>query len=282
MRALKLFHALGLLLAFCLSGAALAAPRVVVSVAPLHSLVSVLMQGVAEPVLLFEQGIKAESELDMFQKAELITADMLVWSGAGLETPLARALEQSPMLQQKLITLSNYLPLLRRAGYVGMDAERPTSRDAAFWSDPRLTIMAVRLLTPRLVWLDPDHQEIYLDNEIRLIEQLKGLGQEISGLLAPYYDIPASALAGVDQYFSHRYLDTLGAATDGMDGLYKVATHPAATCARADDSTETPIAGPAYYFTTMRQTAHDVAGCMQRLHTHKTAVNRQDALRGDS
>lgn len=279
MRALKLLQSLGLLLAFGISGSVVAEPRVVVSLAPLHSLVSALMQGVTEPVLLFERDVDADSKLDPFQKGRMITADMLVWVGPGLETPLAQMLEQSPMLRNKLITLSNYLPLLRHAGYAGLGTSRQSAHDMTFWSDPRLAIMAVRMITPRLVRLDPDHQEIYLDNEIALIKQLQDLEQEISDLLAPYGAGSALQIAGVDQYFRHRYLASAAFETDNGGSLRKVSTSIAATCTHTNDNAATLTPGSDYYFAAMRQTAQAVAGCMQRLEAAKTVSNQNGPVR---
>jgi zinc transport system substrate-binding protein len=266
----KIIQLLGLVLIFNGIAAADTEPRVVVSLSPMHSLVSALMRGVAEPVLLYDRGVRDGIELDPFQKAQVITADMLIWTGPGLETGLARTVDQTPLLQYKLLTLSNYVPLLPRAVYQGDGADRQSAYDLAFWNDPRLAIMAVRMITPRLVRLDPAHQEVYLDNEIALIKRLKGLEKEVAAMLAPYDGLSADVRAGLDQYFMHRYLAADGFADHRNGRAQKVSTASAATCLPIDIDSQILTPGPDYYFKSMRQTTDAVIACIQRSNSKKS------------
>ena len=71
--------------------------NVVVSIAPLHSLMSSLMKGAGKPTLLYDENFDQTTALDPFQKSHVITADMTVWVGSGLEASLghgARRREQ--------------------------------------------------------------------------------------------------------------------------------------------------------------------------------------------
>ena len=273
MRALKIFQLLGLMLAFCGTASVVAEPRVVVSLSPMHSLVSALMQGVAKPILLFDRAMQDGAELDPFQKAQVITAYMLIWTGPGLETSLASTVEQIPLLQNKLFTLSNYIPLLPHEAYAGDRADRQSAYDLTFWNDPRLAIMAVRMITLRLVRLDPAHQEVYLDNEITLIKRLKGLEKEVAAILAPYEGLSADAQQGLDQYFTHRYLASGTFGGEDKGSLHKVSTASAAACIPAKNASQTLSPGPDYYFNSMRQTAQTVVSCMQGSKSQKTLAN---------
>jgi ABC-type Zn uptake system ZnuABC Zn-binding protein ZnuA len=138
------------------------------------------------------------------------------------------------------------------------------------------------MLTPRLVRLDPDHQEVYLDNEIALIAQLKGLEQEISGILSPYEVGPVFAVPGVDQYFKHRYLASSTAVDESLGDVYKVSSNPVTTCSHTDNIAHMATPGPDYYFTTMRQTARTVAGCLRQADNRKTATNLRGVLNRES
>ena len=77
-----------------------AVPKVVVSIKPLHSLVSGVMEGVGEPNLLLEGNASVHvysmrpSEVSMLQQAELF-----FWIGPQLET----------FLEKPLASLINYL-----------------------------------------------------------------------------------------------------------------------------------------------------------------------------
>jgi zinc transport system substrate-binding protein len=86
-----------------------AEPRVTVSIGPLHALAADLMQGVAEPILLYDRDPDVDAALDPFQQARIITSDILIWTGPGLESSLAQTLDRMPVLRNKLLTLSKQL-----------------------------------------------------------------------------------------------------------------------------------------------------------------------------
>lgn len=64
------------------SSSASAKPKVVVSLPPLHSLVSRMLQGVAEPELLMDQRLDTRLvDLNGRQVEALRRADLMIWSG---------------------------------------------------------------------------------------------------------------------------------------------------------------------------------------------------------
>lgn len=178
-----------LLLAF--SSGTIAAPKVVVSIPPLHSLVSGLMTGVSEPVLLIDSDKIDKGKLTATQKLQLISADMIIWVGAGLEKQIASTVQnEMPAIDRNMYALSNHLPLLPKSSNTPVQLLLPQERqqysDLNFWADPKLAAMAVRHITPKLVRLDPDNAETYLDNEIKLLARIKKMGQHLAETLAPY------------------------------------------------------------------------------------------------
>jgi len=75
------------------SASAVAAPDVVVSIRPLHGLVSAVMDGVGEPVLLLDGAESPHSyALTPSDASALANADMVLWVGEPLETFLERPL----------------------------------------------------------------------------------------------------------------------------------------------------------------------------------------------
>lgn len=275
MRNIKINRCLAVLFVMFISaGPVSASPRIVVSIPSLHSLVSALMEGVAEPQLLLSQDINYSGKMDPFQKSRLITADIVIWVGPGLEAPIVQALDQLPSLDNKMLALSDYVPLLPHNDLEGSATSRQVSRDLKFWSDPRLAIMAIRMITPRLVRLDPKHQELYLDNEIALIKKLKILEQEITTLFAPYTIQRGNTLAGVDRYFSHRFVATTDAGAIRSDRLRKVSMNDSTTCVPDKKSGEKNVSSRSYYFETMRLTAKSVYSCFERHQRHATTSNQ--------
>ncbi|MBW3097069.1 zinc ABC transporter substrate-binding protein [Pseudohoeflea coraliihabitans] len=85
--------ALVLLSAVFAGGSALAAPRVVATIKPLHSLVAAVMDGVAVPDLLIDGGGSPHGyQLKPSQAAALQDADLVVWIGPELEGFMVKAL----------------------------------------------------------------------------------------------------------------------------------------------------------------------------------------------
>ena len=238
------------------AGHAFAGPKVLVSVAPLHSLVSSLMKGAGQPELLMQE--VGHTRLSSEQVRAVIQADMIIWSGAGLETALANTLDHSvPAAKHNLVTLSNTVPLLTRRDIQPRQllADRQATRDLEFWMDPRLAIMAVRNLTPRLVRLDPDNQELYLDNEIALIKELKHLEREISQTLLPAGGTMMASASDTSPYFAHRFNVPL--ATKG----HMVKARCTGPMATSHPGTKHALnAGPGFYFSMMRNRANSLAG----------------------
>lgn len=73
---------------------ALAAPQVVVSIKPIHSLVAAIMQGVGEPSLIVEGAASAHTySLRPSNARALENADVVFWVGPGLEAFLEKPLD---------------------------------------------------------------------------------------------------------------------------------------------------------------------------------------------
>lgn len=238
-----------------------AGPRVVVSIAPLHSLVLALMEGAAEPVLLYDKNVDSP-QMDAFQKSLMITADMVVWVGPELESPVAESLEKIPVTNRKVITLSKHMPLL------AVSSSTPSNplqlkRDPRFWSDPRLAIAAVQKITPELVRLDPEHQELYLDNEVALIKKLRNLEKEITAMLLPLNSIQESSIQ--DQYFSHRFVAHYPVSSSETNGNFQTVSNKNLTsCSKAKRQQGTQLEmGTSLYFDAIYETARILSTCTQ-------------------
>ena len=242
------------------------APNVVVSNPELHSLVSGLMRGAGAPLLLLDQGCSEQETLGAFQKARLLTADIVIWSGPGCEASIARTLKELPALNNKLLTLSKYVPLLSLGVHDEPSASRLLNRDQEFFGDPKLAIMSVRMMTPRLVRLDPDNTELYLDNEIALIDRIKRLENEIHTVLPVNTNMPSNALVGVDRYFFHRFFVTKKAEPSEVNGYRKVATgaHADSVCNVSESRNRDLKPGPAFYFESMRRAAGSITRCAKK------------------
>ncbi|WP_417691735.1 zinc ABC transporter substrate-binding protein [Roseibium sp.] len=91
--ALALGLPLSAALAIATSPQAYAAPGVVVTIKPIHSLVAAVMQGIGAPELLIEGSTSPhELALKPSQAAKLQKADLIIWVGENLESALEKPL----------------------------------------------------------------------------------------------------------------------------------------------------------------------------------------------
>ncbi|MCG5494458.1 zinc ABC transporter substrate-binding protein [Ectothiorhodospira variabilis] len=85
-----------------------AAPQVVVSIPPIHNLVSGVMDGVGEPTLLVPAGASPHSySMRPSDRRQMQSADVLVWVGPHLETFLERPIATLPESVRKVTLLKD-------------------------------------------------------------------------------------------------------------------------------------------------------------------------------
>ena len=121
--------AVGLLSATALFGmpkAAVASPEVVDSIKPIHSLVSMVMEGVGEPPLIIDGGSSPHTySLRPSDAKALQSADIVFWGGEDLETFLEKPLDTLSAEAKKVSLLSTpdveLLPFREGGAFEGHD-----------------------------------------------------------------------------------------------------------------------------------------------------------------
>jgi len=182
------------------------APRVVVSIKPIHSLVAGLTQGALEPELLVQGDTSPfDHTLSESQAESLASADVLIWVGPELESFLAEPIETLPERVWVIELLSNdALKILPSRHNEGM-------RDPFFWLDDRNGLILLDQLTRLFIELDPTRSHIYVRNRRGMLARLSQLDREHeygyrglrAGLGLQYHDTL--------QYFEQAYaLEMLG------------------------------------------------------------------------
>ncbi len=196
------------------------APRVVVSIAPVHSLVAGVMAGVGAPTLLIRGGASPhDAGLRPSGARALGAADLIVWVGPALETflekPLgalagaARILTLTEAPGMRLLRLRKggaFEPHTAPAG--GQEAGRagePQGRNPHLWLDPRNAMRAVRLTAEILTELDAENGAAYGANAARLVARLDRLDRELRARLAPVKGLPYVVFHDAYAYFEARY-----------------------------------------------------------------------------
>lgn len=204
-----------------------AAPRVVVTVKPLHSLVAGVMAGVGVPELIIRgAGSPHTYNLKPSEARLLDGAQVVFWIGESLETFMAAPLAAlgSRARVVALLHAPGVAPLRGRGG--GPWEEHPGSEaagagehvdatyDGHLWLDPAKAQVIARTVAAVLGESDPAQRERYADNADRMIARIAVLDAELGGTLAPVRDVPYVVFHDAYQYFeTHFALRAVGSVT---------------------------------------------------------------------
>lgn len=219
--------------------AAEAAPKVVVSLKPIHSLVAGVMAEVGEPMLLVKGSASPHAySLRPSDAQALSEAELVIWVGDAMESFLARPL-RTLAGDAEVITLSALpeMTLLesRRggawaphvedestsgqpsAGHGGDEHEHahgPGGHNLHLWLDPDNAIATVQAAVAALSRIDPDHGTNYARNGNALIGRIAALDREMRAELAPVKDTPFVVFHDAYPYLeAHFGLNAVGAVT---------------------------------------------------------------------
>jgi len=253
------------------SGTAMAAPRVVASIKPVHSLVSAVMAGVGEPALIVKGAASPHTySLRPSDAAALESADIVFWTGHGMELFLANALDTlSPQAEVVELAESPGIALLpvreggafepHSHGDEGHDhhdhdhdhEHEHEEGDMHFWLDPQNARLMVSRIATVLAEADPENAAAYDANAEAELLRLDALEAELQQTLAPLAEKPFIVFHDAYQYFEHRFgLDVAGTVTvspDAMPGAARIdelrakVTELGATCVFAEPNFEPAI-----------------------------------------
>jgi zinc transport system substrate-binding protein len=211
-----------LLLGPCPLFAAESAPRVVVSIKPIHALVAGVMQGVGEPQLLVAgSGSPHGYSLRPSEARMLAAADLVVWVGPELEGFLSKPLTtlgpNARQLELMKVLKAQLLPLRSGGRWAAHDhdgheesadehqAQGQKAMNPHLWLSPVIAQQIVALTAEVLGVMDPGHRKTYEQNSANLHQRLAALHQQISAKLAPVKDVPYVVFHDAYPYFEAAY-----------------------------------------------------------------------------
>ena len=205
-----------------------AAPLVVATVAPVHSLVAMVLGEAGSPVLLVPPGTSPHGfALRPSQARALDRAALVFWIGPGLENwlvgPLATLAGDARSVARA--DTPGLVVYARRAGgrWPGNghedgqgheDADEQGhdhgsggigDRDMHMWLDPRNASLWVEVIAGELARLDPSNASLYAANAAAARAGLAALEDEIAGLLAPVRSVPYVVHHDAYRYFEERF-----------------------------------------------------------------------------
>jgi zinc transport system substrate-binding protein len=208
-----------------IAGAAADAPRVVVSIKPVHSLVAGVMDGVGNPELLIHgSGSPHTYSLRPSEAQALQEADVVFWIGEELEGFLARPLQNLPRAAA-VVALHEADGVRLLAGREGGAWEAHAHHDSGHehahegadmhvWLDPVNAQAMVAAIARELSAIDPQNEETYASNAAVLHQRLEELDTTLQDQLEPVQNDPYIVFHDAYQYFEDRYdLNTVGSIT---------------------------------------------------------------------
>lgn len=197
---------------------ALAAPNVVATIKPLHSLVAGVMEGVGTPELLIEGAASPHGfSLRPSDAGKLESADLVFWIGEDLETfldgPLDTLSAGATKVEMMNIEGMNIRELregglfevhshddeheeheheehaedehVDEDGHAHEDEHDHEHGDAHLWLDPQNARLMVAAIADALIAADPENAEAYNANGQALAARLDALQAEIDARLEP-------------------------------------------------------------------------------------------------
>ena len=178
-----------------------AAPRVVVSVKPVHSLVAGVMEGVGAPRLLITGGASPHTySLKPSDARALAQADIVFVVGGALESFLGKPL--SALVQGGRLVELTALPGLAPAG---RSRRGRGSMDPHIWLDVANAKVIVAIIARVLDDADAANGRRYAANAERLLARLDGLDADLARTLAPVENVPYVVFHDAYGRFERRY-----------------------------------------------------------------------------
>ena len=225
------------------ASAASAAPEVVVSIKPIHSLVASIMKGVGEPKLIVEGAASPHTFTMKPSNARAVEgADMVFWMGPGMEAFLKKPLEalasDATVVELDDAEGLTKLPFRKGGafeahdhGHEGHEHDHEETAeddhdhghddhaveaagdhhhdhgefDTHLWLDPMNAKAMAAAIEKSLAEADPENADAYAANLVSLNGRIDALDKEIAETVAPVMDKPFIVFHDAYQYFEDHY-----------------------------------------------------------------------------
>jgi len=184
------------------------ATNVVVSIRPIHSIVSALMEGVSEPRLLLDSNESAHTfHLKPSQLKLLSNADLLITIGDSFESGLSKVIRNID--QNYRLNLSEIKELqiydFRDHNEIEHDEHDEHDEDLHLWLDVGNVQIIAEKIKQKLIEINPSNKEKYNTNYLELKSKLNQLEEKIQFQLEPIKSTPFAIYADILQYFEKNF-----------------------------------------------------------------------------
>ncbi|MGB3140432.1 MAG: zinc ABC transporter substrate-binding protein [Aestuariivirga sp.] len=233
--------AISCLATILLSAPALAAPKVIASIVPVHSIVAAVMGDIGNPELLLSgKNSEHTASLSPQQLQDLGKADLVFMIGSGLEHKLAQVSGGDAVGGKTFTTLSEAAGIktlpVRQGGTFEVHEEHEGEEhegeahedeehddhdeailkfDPHVWLDPENAKAMANAVTSGLSKVDPENAKAYEANAAAFVASLDQLTADITAETKPIQGKPFVVFHDAYQYFEKRFgLTAVGSISD--------------------------------------------------------------------
>ncbi|CAC9615325.1 Zinc ABC transporter, substrate-binding protein ZnuA [uncultured Gammaproteobacteria bacterium] len=189
---------------------ALATPNIVVSIKPIHSIVSSLTQGITEPKLLLTANQSPEhAYLKPSQLSLLNQADLTIFIHPIFESGLKKAMDNLSANKKFIIgNIENIFLIHNKEDeeHEGEEQEHSEHQEATnyhLWLDVNNMQIFAKKLIEKLIKIDPNNQSNYTTNLNKFNKDLNKLKQEINQKLSVYKSKVIVSYSNTFDYFTN-------------------------------------------------------------------------------
>ena len=189
--------------------AAQSTPSVVVSIKPIHSIVTSLMSGIAKPKLLLKSSNSAHTfHLKPSQVQMLADADLVIIISGDFESGLRKAIkniEDDSLFQ--IISLNNLSihnsrsEILKSKEHNYADEHEDNIYDLHLWLDINNMKLIAKHINKLLIKIDPVNEDKYNNNFLELMLDLEELKIDLEKEIDPFLASQFAVFSDTTQYF---------------------------------------------------------------------------------
>ena len=178
-------------------------PSIVVSIKPIHSIVTKIMDGVTKPELLLDSNSSAHTfHLKPSQIKMISSADLVIVINENFELGLRKALKNiNEDSHLKISELDQLLIHNSRGEAIYNKNEDSSKFDFHLWLDVNNMQLIATYISNIIIELDPKNKHIYSENLKELNLELDELKEQIKQQLAPFSSTPFAIYSDTLQYF---------------------------------------------------------------------------------
>jgi len=181
-------------------------PSVVVSIKPIHSIVTTLMTGIAEPKLLLKSSNSAHTfHLKPSQVRMIANADLVIIISEDFESGLRKAIKNIENDSLFQITSLGTLNIHKSRSEILYSKEHEEHEESIYdlhlWLDINNKKLIAKHISELLIKIDPINEDKYNNNFLELMLDLEELKIDLEKEIAPFLTRQFAVFSDTTQYF---------------------------------------------------------------------------------